>query len=103
MAKKSILGLFDNAETAADATDVLLENGCEQEDFDVLTRVGPHALVAHRSQADAQFVFDGVFGADQGSPFRLLSILQIHGPVGLRGCSCGAQKFVRAFWLRPKV
>lgn len=37
MAKKSILGLFDNADSAADATDVLLENGCAQEDFDVLT------------------------------------------------------------------
>ena len=49
----------------------------------MLTRVGPHALVAHRSQADAQFVFDGVFGADQGSPSRLLSILQ---PTDLRAC-----------------
>ena len=52
----------------------------------MLTRLGPHALVAHRSQADAQFVFDGVFGADQGSSFRLLSILQTHGPAGLRVC-----------------
>ena len=37
MANKSVLGLFDNANTAADATDVLLEAGCAQEDFDVLT------------------------------------------------------------------
>jgi hypothetical protein len=37
LAKKSVLGLFDNADTAADATDVLLEAGCAQEDFDVLT------------------------------------------------------------------
>lgn len=37
MASKSVLGLFDNADTAADATDVLLEAGCAQEDFDVLT------------------------------------------------------------------
>ena len=69
----------------------------------MLTRVGPHALVAHRSQADAQFVFDGVFGADQGRhpAFSLFSNPQTCGPAGL--CSCGAQKFVRAFWLRPKV
>lgn len=37
MANKSVLGLFDNADTAADATDVLMEAGCSQEDFDVLT------------------------------------------------------------------
>ena len=37
MANKNVLGLFSDAETAADATDVLLEAGCAQEDFDVLT------------------------------------------------------------------
>jgi hypothetical protein len=37
MTNKSVLGLFDNADTAADATDVLLAAGCAQEDFDVLT------------------------------------------------------------------
>ena len=37
MARKSILGLFDNADSAADATDVLLEAGATQDDFDVLT------------------------------------------------------------------
>ena len=37
MANKNVLGVFDNANTAADATDVLMEAGCAQEDFDVLT------------------------------------------------------------------
>lgn len=37
MANKSVLGIFEDANTAADATDVLLEAGCAQEDFDVLT------------------------------------------------------------------
>lgn len=37
MADRHILGLFSDAETAADATDVLLEAGCAQEDYDVLT------------------------------------------------------------------
>ena len=37
MANKNVLGLFDNADKAADATDGLLEVGCAQEDFDVLT------------------------------------------------------------------
>ena len=37
MANKSVLGIFSDADTAANATDVLLEAGCAQEDFDVLT------------------------------------------------------------------
>ena len=37
MANKNVLGLFDNADTAADATDGLMEVGVTQEDFDVLT------------------------------------------------------------------
>ena len=37
MARKSIFGLFDNEDSAADATDVLLEAGSTQDDFDVLT------------------------------------------------------------------
>ncbi len=37
MADKSILGLFSDAETAADATDSLVEAGCSREDYDVLT------------------------------------------------------------------
>jgi hypothetical protein len=37
LANKSVLGVFSDADTAANATDVLLEAGCAQEDFDVLT------------------------------------------------------------------
>ena len=37
MADKNVLGLFSDAETAADATDVLLEAGCTADDYDVLT------------------------------------------------------------------
>ena len=37
MANKSVLGVFEDADTAANATDVLLEAGLPQEDFDVLT------------------------------------------------------------------
>jgi hypothetical protein len=37
MANRSVLGVFSDADTAANATDVLLAAGCAQEEFDVLT------------------------------------------------------------------
>ena len=37
------------------------------EDFDVLTRLGRHALVAHRAHTDTQYVFDGIFGGEDSS------------------------------------
>ena len=38
-----------------------------REDFDVLTRLGRHALVAHRAHTDTQYVFDGIFGGEDSS------------------------------------
>lgn len=37
------------------------------EDFDVLTTLGRHALVAHRQHLDTQFVFDGIFSTRDDS------------------------------------
>lgn len=37
------------------------------EDFDVLTALGRHALVAHRQHTDTQFVFDGIFASRDDS------------------------------------
>ncbi len=37
------------------------------EDFDVLTTLGRHALIAHRQHTDTQFVFDGIFASRDDS------------------------------------
>jgi hypothetical protein len=37
------------------------------EDFDVLTRLGRHALVAHRPHTDTQYIFDGIFTGNDSS------------------------------------
>ena len=58
MANKSILGIFSDADTAANATDVLLEAGCAQEDFDVLTGSPyPEGAFGEKSPVHHVYVF----------------------------------------------
>ena len=83
MAKKSILGLFDNAETAADATDVLLENGCTQEDFDVLTGSPyPEGAFGEREEKHRLYLFPFI-GATLGltAAILLTSMTQLAYPL----------------------
>ena len=72
MANKSVLGLFDNADTAADATDVLLEAGCAQEDFDVLTGCPyPEGAFGEKNPVHHVYVFP-LIGALMGLSVALL-------------------------------
>ena len=83
MANKSVLGLFDNAETAADATDVLLEAGCAQEDFDVLTGSPyPEGAFGEKNPVHHVYVFP-LIGALMGLSvaFLLTSGTQIAYPL----------------------
>ena len=83
MANKSVLGLFDNANTAADATDVLLEAGCAQEDFDVLTGSPyPEGAFGEKNPVHHVYVFP-LIGALMGLSvaFLLTSGTQIAYPL----------------------
>ena len=72
MAKKSVLGLFDNAEAAADATDVLLEAGCDQGDFDVLTGCPyPEGAFGEKNPSHHIYVFP-IIGALMGLTIALM-------------------------------
>jgi hypothetical protein len=72
VANKSVLGLFDNADTAADATDVLLEAGCAQEDFDVLTGCPyPEGAFGEKNPVHHVYVFP-LIGALMGLSVALL-------------------------------
>ena len=72
MANKSVLGLFSDADTAADATDVLLEAGCAQEDFDVLTGSPyPEGAFGEKNPVHHVYVFPLV-GALMGLSVALL-------------------------------
>jgi len=83
MANKSVLGLFDDANTAADATDVLLEAGCAQEDFDVLTGSPyPEGAFGEKNPVHHVYVFP-LIGALMGLSvaFLLTSGTQIAYPM----------------------
>jgi hypothetical protein len=83
MANKSVLGLFDDANTAADATDVLLEAGCAQEDFDVLTGSPyPEGAFGEKTPVHHVYVFP-LIGALMGLSvaFLLTSGTQIAYPL----------------------
>ena len=83
MANKNILGLFDNADTAADATDGLLEVGVNQEDFDVLTGSPyPEGAFGEKTPVHHIYVFP-LIGALMGLSvaFLLTSGTQIAYPI----------------------
>ena len=66
MANKSVLGIFSDADTAANATDVLLEAGCAQEDFDVLTGCPyPEGAFGEKNPVHHVYVFP-IIGALMG-------------------------------------
>lgn len=47
------------------------------EDFDVLTALGRHGLVAHRQHVDTQYIFDGIFsGKDDSSVVSHVAVQQ---------------------------
>ena len=72
MASKSVLGLFGDADTAANATDVLLEAGCAQEDFDVLTGCPyPEGAFGEKKPVHHGYVFP-IIGALMGLSVALL-------------------------------
>ena len=72
MANKNVLGIFDNADTAADATDVLIEAGCAQEDFEVLTGSPyPDGAFGEKTPAHHIYVFP-IIGALMGFCVALL-------------------------------
>ena len=72
MANKNILGLFSDAATAADATDVLLEAGCSQEDYDVLTGSPyPEGAFGEKTPAHHVYVFP-IVGALMGLTVAVL-------------------------------
>ena len=83
MANKNVLGLFDNADTAADATDGLLEVGVNQEDFDVLTGSPyPDGAFGEKTPVHHIYVFP-LIGALMGLSvaFLLTSGTQIAYPI----------------------
>ena len=72
MANKSVLGIFSDADTAANATDVLLEAGCAQEDFDVLTGSPyPEGAFGEKNPVHHVYVFP-IIGALMGLSVALL-------------------------------
>ena len=83
MANKNVLGVFDNADTAADATDGLLEVGVNQEDFDVLTGSPyPEGAFGEKTPVHHIYVFP-LIGALMGLSvaFLLTSGTQIAYPI----------------------
>ena len=83
MANKNVLGLFDNADTAADATDGLMEVGVNQEDFDVLTGSPyPEGAFGEKTPVHHIYVFP-LIGALMGLSvaFLLTSGTQIAYPI----------------------
>ena len=83
MANKNVLGLFDNADTAADATDGLMEVGVNQEDFDVLTGSPyPDGAFGEKTPVHHIYVFP-LIGALMGLSvaFLLTSGTQIAYPI----------------------
>lgn len=66
MANKNVLGLFSDADTAADATDVLLEAGCTSDDYDVLTGCPyPEGAFGEKAPVHHVYVFP-IIGALMG-------------------------------------
>lgn len=72
MANKEILGIFDSAEAAANATDTLAESGLNQENFDVLTGTPyPEGAFGEREVKHHVYVFP-IVGALMGFTIALL-------------------------------
>jgi len=72
MANKSVLGIYEDADTAANATDVLLEAGLPQEDFDVLTGCPyPEGAFGEKTSPHHIYVFP-IVGALMGLTVALI-------------------------------